>query len=255
MKRSLIPCVFTALLILSACETPPVLTGGGKEYECAHVSKSNIAGIIEESGDIASNDEYTYFAAITAPISSISIEKGDSVHIGDKLVTYDTTDYEHNVMQAELQSKQSEDSAKGQITKSNNYSAKYNQAVAEDQAYAVLYYISRENSNGITETQYTDDYQMQCEIDGLNKEIAKVSEEITNLNGEITKLSNEPNVDLDKISQKENEIADKNSRIAELKARLASVYPMQYTPEENMMLNDISNTMEDITRNWTQAKT
>ncbi|MCR5735523.1 MAG: efflux RND transporter periplasmic adaptor subunit, partial [Lachnospiraceae bacterium] len=46
-----------------------------------------------------------------------------------------------------------------------------------------------------------------------------------------------------------------NSRIAELKARLASVYPMQYTPEENMMLNDISNTMEDITRNWTQAKT
>ncbi|MCR4740099.1 MAG: efflux RND transporter periplasmic adaptor subunit [Lachnospiraceae bacterium] len=244
-----------AVFILSACEEPVSAIGGGKEYECAHVSKSNIAGIIEESGDIAGNDEYTYYAAISAPISSISIEKGDAVRIGDKLVVYDTSDYEHNMMQAELQSRQSEDSAKGQIAKSNTYSAKYNKAVADDMAYSVLYYISRENSNGITETQYTDNYQMQCEIDGLNKEIAQVSEEITNLNGEMTKLLNEPVVNYELIESKENEVADKNNRIAELRSRLASIYPQSYTPEENMMLNDISNTMEDITRNWTQART
>ncbi|MCR5108571.1 MAG: HlyD family efflux transporter periplasmic adaptor subunit [Lachnospiraceae bacterium] len=257
MKKPFIAGMLLATILIGAAATLTAFNFGsrGKEYEAAHATRGSVAGIIEETGDISSNDEYTYYAAISAPISSISIKKGDSVSIGDKLVTYDTKDYEHNVIQAELQSKQSEDTANGQISKSNNYSAKYNQAVADDQAYAVLYYISRENGDSITETRYSTNYQMQCEIDGLNRQIAEVSEEIVNLQSEMTKISNSDNPDPNLINEKENAIADKNNRVAELRSTLASIYPQSYTPTENMQINDISNQMEDISRNWTQART
>ncbi len=225
--------------------------GRGKEHETGRVYQGSIAGSIEETGSIDSDEEYTYFAGVTAPIANIAIEEGDEVVYGEKLVEYDVEEYERNAEQAALTRAQSEDSSKGQIGKSDSYRAKYNKAVEDDNTYAVLYWWERETSDFISEDQYQENWNTENRAAELNTCIAAKNKEIAEKNTELLndELSEEDREHIEK------EISQLREDIADAQVELASLPQLMLNPEEYQINNDVSNIMEDITRNWNETKT
>ncbi|MBQ7562742.1 MAG: HlyD family efflux transporter periplasmic adaptor subunit [Lachnospiraceae bacterium] len=225
--------------------------GRGKEHEAEQVSLGSIAGVIEESGDIDSNEEYTYYSGVSAPISYIAIETGDEVTRGEKLVEYDVEDFERKLSVASLTREESENNSKGQISQSNAWQAKYNQAVADDNTYAVLYWWEREVGDNISEDQYSDNWSVQNRSKELNQCIAAKNEEIARKQTSLL----DDDLDEDDIEDISREISVLREDIAAAQTELAGLPVMQLDPTENQMRNDVSNVMEDITRNWNETKT
>ncbi len=251
MKKSL-KIVIPILLILGAGGflLTAFASGNGKEHETFRVRRDRISGSIEESGDIEGETDYTYYAQVSAPVSMMGLKVGDVVNKGDKLLTYDVTDYERTVSQASISRQQSEDNAKGQIEQSDKNQSRYNKAVADDQAYSVLYYLERESANSQNEAQYSENWNIQCERDSISKEIAKKQGEVGGKEAELATTE-----DPERAQTLSKEISDLNKQIGDLQSGYYSLAPAQLSPEEYANLNDTNNVMEDITRNWTQSKT
>ena len=220
-------------------------------YQTATIEKGNIAGKIEESGNLSGEIEKIYYAKISAPVQSFSIKEGDSIKKGDLLLSYDVSDLEYSVKEASLTREQSEKDYDGQVAKSNQYAAQYAKAQADDVAYAGLYAMHREQQQALEEGQYAQDYQIQCSVDGVNRRIAEkksVLQDKTQELGEIQDLESK------KAKELQEEIDDLNDDLAGLNKELVSAPPQGYTPDEYAVANDTGNVMEDIVRNWEQAK-
>lgn len=254
-KKLLSGICISALLIAGAGTLTAFGIGGGKQHQTAHAERGSISGSVKESGDIEGETEYTYFAKVTAPIKDVDLKVGDLVKSGETLLTYDTDDMKRTVSEAGISREQSEMSTKGQIDKSNEYSAKYGKAASDDAAYATLYALEREYGDSIDESQYSDNWEIRRRSDSINASIASKNEEIASKKSDIADLdSKDPDYSKDYKNLNED-IAELNEDIAGLEKDLASLPPTEYTPEEYEKLNDTSNWMEDITRNWTEAKT
>ena len=247
--------IFTLLLIIIlAAGAAALLTafgiGGGKQHEAAPAKKGSIAGIIKESGDIEGEKDQVYFARVSAPVKSVDLKVGDLVKAGEVLLTYDTEDLERTVSEASINREQSEANAKGQIDRSNEYSAKYSKAASDDAAYAQLYALEREYKNSQEEGQYKEDWDINRRRDSINSSIASKNETIAEKKKDIAKSD-----DLDEIEELNEDIAELNEDIASLEKEKASLPTTERTPGEYETYNDTSNWMEDITRNWKQAVT
>ncbi|MCR5788965.1 MAG: HlyD family efflux transporter periplasmic adaptor subunit [Lachnospiraceae bacterium] len=225
--------------------------GRGKEHETGKIYLGSIAGSIEETGSIGSDEEYTYFAGVTAPVASIAIEEGDEVRFGEKLLEYDVEDFERNAEHAALTRVQSEDTSKGKIGKSDSYQAKYNKAVDDDNTYAVLYWWQREASDYISEDQYQENWNTEKRATELNTCIASKNQQIAEKS---TKLLDGGLSDEDR-QQLEKDISGLKEDIARAQVELAALPQLALTPEEYRLNNDVSNMMEDISRNWNETKT
>lgn len=243
------------MFVLAACG---ILTafglGGGKMHEVAAVTKGEVIGSVKESGNIDGDEEYTYYARVTAPVETLTIKVGDIVKAGDTLLTYDVSDYERSVSEAAISREQSEDEVKGKIDKSNEYSSKYNKAVNDDNAYAILYAWQRESADSQEESQYSEDWDIQCEADNLERRIAEKKEKIAEKKTEYEELSADDQAG-DEGKKISEDIAKLNEDIAGIEKGLAGLPPSEMNPEEHARYNDTTNLMEDINRNWTQAKT
>ena len=256
INKKLISGVCIVALIGAAAGTLTAFgIGGGKQHEASYVKKGSISGIVKESGDIEGEDEYTYFARVSAPIEYVDLKVGDLISKGDVLLTYDTDDFERTVSEAGISREQSEMSAKGQIDKSDEYSAKYGKAAAEDAAYATLYALEREYGDKIDEGQYTDNWNTKRASDSINASIASKNEEIAEKKADLADLDPDDEDYSDDYRSLNKDIAELNEDIAGLNKNLASLPPTELDPDEYARLNDTSNWMEDITRNWTEAKT
>ncbi len=255
MKKSRI--VFTLVAVSAVVAGTGILSafgmGGGKQHEVSFVTKGSIAGSVKESGNIEGDEEYEYFAKVSAPVETLNIKVGDMVKAGMQLMTYDTSDYERSVSEAAITREQSEEDVKGKIGKSDEYSAKYNKATADDNAYAVLYAWQRESSDSQDESQYSENWNIKCEYDNIQRSIADKKEEIADKETDYAKLSTADQAG-DKGKKIEEKIAELNDDIAELNRNLAGLPPSQMSPEEYAKYNDTTNVLEDINRNWTQAK-
>ncbi len=242
------------LIIILAAGAAALLTafgiGGGKQHEAAMAQKGSIAGIIKESGDIEGEKDQVYFARVSAPVKSVDLKVGDLVKEGEVLLTYDTEDLERTVSEASISREQSEENAKGQIDKSNEYSAKYSKAASDDAAYAALYALEREYKNFQEEGQYKEDWDINRRRDSINSSIASKNEKIAEKKKDIAKSD-----DTDEIEELNDDIAELNEDIASLETERASLPATERTPGEYETYNDTNNWMEDITRNWKQAVT
>ncbi len=247
-----------ALLILTVLITAGILSafrfGGGKIHQTEKAFRGSIEGSIEETGEIEGEKEYTCFANVTAPVLSFPLKEGDVIQKGDTLLLYDSRDLIHSVSQAAITRIQSEEDAAGKIKKSNEYKSKYDQAAFEDAAYAGLYWLERESLDLLTEGQYAKGYYIECDADGIRRRIAKKQEDVADKQAEYAGLSEEAKAAEQGLSL-QREIAELNSDIAELNGNLAGLPNSMMNPADNAKSNDTKNIMEDITRNWTQAKT
>ena len=244
-------CVPVIILSSAALILTAFFPGRGKEHEAEHVYRGSIAGAIKESGVTASDEEFTYFAEVSAPLSYVAVETGDEVVYGQKLAEYDVEDYERSAEQASLTRAQSEDSSQGQINRSNSFQAKYNKAIEDDNTYAVLYWWQREASDSLSESQYTDDYNNANRAIELNRCIAAKNEDIARKNTEML----EGDLSEDEILELEKDISGLKEDIAAAQTELASLPQAAPDPSENRLNNDVSNIMEDISRNWSETKT
>ncbi len=262
MKKIIIRVVIIAVIILAA-GMMVFAAGRPRKMRGEAVKRGSITGVVKDSGDIHGEKEKIYYASVTSPLSKVSVKQGDSVKAGDMIVAYDASDLARSVSAAEIATMQARENYEGKLNKSNKYESKFNKAVEDDAAYAGLYWIYREKDDEITEGQYAENYQIQCEIDSLKKQIdekkKQISEKTGDLNDEtdygLKDTDDYDEDDIDDIKDLNEEIDDLNTEIAGLQAQLDGAPQQKMTPEENEEKNDTLNVMEDITRNWEQAKT
>lgn len=226
--------------------------GKPTSYSADEAVYAPVAEEVEVTGDVHGEQEITYYAQVTAPISMLSLTVGDSVNRDEQLIAYDTSDLEKAVEEAMLTAESSESNVKGQVKQSNDYQAKYNQATMDEMLYQYLYAAARADSNGLTQEQYQENWDIGCIADGISKRIAERQNSAAQKTREMETIE-------DKTSQQykdlASQVADLNAEITSLQKDLANLPKAQMTPEENEKLTNETNLMEDITRNWTQAKT
>lgn len=174
--------------------------------ETAQVLKGDITQKIETSGSVGSEESKTYFATVGATVDSVSAVLGQPVEKGQLLLSYDTTDMENEIKQAEYESKISELGADATLATINNSQKKANEA-AINYNDAVKYV-----------QHYTD-----C-VNQANAQLAKVSElsaQQASLQEEINALSEKlaAKPDSEKLSQK---LKDKQKELKQVEKQLAS---------------------------------
>jgi len=234
----------------------------GESYRASEVTLSEISGKIKETGKIHGELDKVYYAGITAPVRSVSVESGDRVQKGEMILSYDSSDLERLLSEAELKTEQAELDYSGKVKESDSNASKYRSAKSDDDAYAALYWMYREKGNEIMEEEFARKYAIQCEIDSVNKEIAEKEKEIAESQHKKNKASGYGTKDEDDYTEKnvkdikkaQKEVDRLNEELSELKKGLYVTSAGAATPEENEALNDVNNVMEDITRNWTEAK-
>ncbi len=228
----------------------------------AKVSRGTVSGTVEESGRIRGVEEQVCYARVTSPLQEVYIQEGDEVRKGDLLLTYDDTDLERSAEEAEISRQQAEKDYAGRVGESDRYASKYAKAVQDDETYAVLYYLQRERGDSMTEEQYGKNYEIQCQIDGLNRQIAEKRREILDVTGDYNDVIDYGMKDPEdytkktrkKIRNTQEEINELEQQVQELTKALSSLPPAEMSPEESAELKDTENLLEDIARNWQEAK-
>jgi len=71
--------------------------GKPASYAAAEAAYASVAEEVEVTGDVHGEQETTYYAQVTAPISILTLSVGDSVSSGEQLLAYDTSDLEKAV--------------------------------------------------------------------------------------------------------------------------------------------------------------
>ncbi|NLG04419.1 MAG: efflux RND transporter periplasmic adaptor subunit [Clostridia bacterium] len=218
-----------------------------QEVTCGDLTES-----IDVSGKVHGEDKKTYYATVTAPISQIDVEAGNSVSANALIVAYDTSDLEKKNEEALLQAQASESGVKAEVTKSNQNAARYAKATAEEQLYQYLYAAWRNDSNGLTQQQYVEEYYRNCQSDSIQKSIAEKSQQAAQKNERLAQIEDKESEEYKKLMQ---EVADLNVSITGLQKDAANLPNAAMTPEEKAHATYNADLMEDIARNWTQSTT
>lgn len=261
-KSTVIKIAAAALLVAGIGGVSAYAMNMGTGYTAAYVSRKTISGSVKESGTIHGKEDKVYYAAVTAPVDKVNIKLGERVDKGYRLLSYDETELKRSTDEAAIKSEQAQLSLDGQLSSSDKYASKYNKAASDDEAYAALYWLYREQGDDITEEQFARSYEIQCQIDAVSKQIAEKKKEIAERTHDYndandygtTPSSELSEGDRDDMKDALEEIDSLNAQLEELSKGLAITSQGNMTPYENEALNDTNNVLEDIARNWTEAK-
>ncbi|MBQ7582948.1 MAG: efflux RND transporter periplasmic adaptor subunit [Lachnospiraceae bacterium] len=227
--------------------------GGATAYSTASVETQSIAERVEATGDVHGENRTTYYSSITAPIDFFTMSVGDTVKKGSKVVGYDMTDLERAREQAELSALSAENTMNGQVTASNSNAAKYKQAKDDVEIYKYTYALYRQAGDALDQSQYQENWDINCAASGIQKDIAKKTGEINAKNVELEKAKMEGNNK--RAKQLIDEIESLNNDVAKLNADYAGLPPANLNPEEYARQIANGNWMSDAMRNWTEAAT
>lgn len=204
MNKGLVAGIAVVFIGAASAVTLSAFAGKPTEYSAMPAKFEGIAQTIEVSGDIKGEQSTTYYANVTAPISSYSLKVGDLVKSNDIVLMYDTEDLEKALSQAELTAQSSENTMNGQIAASDKKAALYNQAVEDTNTYMGLYAVVRASNDQVDQSQYQENWDINSISDGINRSIAakkseiaegkiaqsKQNEELAKKNEELTAISN-----------------------------------------------------------------
>ena len=221
-------------------------------YMVSEVQVGNVVGTVEATGEVHGEEKRTYYAEITSPVLSVPNKIGDKVSKGETLLNYRTEDLEQAVEEAKLNVAASESGYQARIKESSKYASKYAKALAEDAAYAALYAMQREDAQALEESQYSENYQRVCTLEGINKKILDKKEELSNKTNDYEELDDKTTKKAEDIKEDIDDIEDE---IASLESDVSNYQSSTYTPQEYSTQNDKSNVLADINRNWQEAKT
>lgn len=216
------------------------------------VTVGSVAEVVNVTGKVRGENEKTYYAEVSAPIAQMDLEVGDEIEKSAQVVAYETADLERMKAEAELRAAASENGVKAKVEQSNQNASRYAQASADEQAYQYLYALSRMDADALSQGQYQEAWDIQCEADSINKKIADKNKLIAEKTSQLNALADKTSEEAKNLT---GEIASLNGDVAGLQGSLASLPSGEMTPSENAHYTYDSNMMEDITRNWKQATT
>ncbi len=226
--------------------------GKPQSFVTETVTVGPIAEAVHASGKIRGETEKVYYAEVSAPIAQMELEVGDEITKAQKVVVYETADLERMKQEAELRAAASENGVKAKVEQSNQNASRYARASADEQAYQYLYALSRMDADTLSQGQYQENWDINCEADSINKKIADKNKQIAE---KTSRLNSLPDKNTEEAKNLAGEIASLNGDVAGLQGSLACLPPTEMTPAENAHATYEDNLMEDITRNWTQATT
>ena len=174
--------------------------------ETAQVLKGDITQKIETSGSVASEESKTYFATVGATVDTVTAVLGQTVENGQLLLTYDTTNLENEIKQAEYETKISELSADATLATINNAQEKAAEAAGnyEDAVKYVQHYTDCVNQ---ANAQLAKASELSAQQASLQEEIKVLSE----------KLAAKP--DSEKLNQK---LKDKQKELKKVEKELSA---------------------------------
>lgn len=147
--------------------------GGAAVVQTAQALKGNIIQKVETSGTVASEESKTYFADVSATVSSLAAVQGHMVKKGDLLLSYDTTDLENSIRKTEYETKIGEMGADATLANINNAQKKAAEAAVgyEDAVKYVQHYTDCVNSAKAQLAKATDLSEQQEQLQQDIKEL------------------------------------------------------------------------------------
>lgn len=137
----------------------------------------NVEQILDTSGEVNSELTKTYFSAVQAKVAECSVEAGNTVAVGETLLTYDTQDAELATKEADLTNRASQSGYQNSLTKNAENEAELADSAVQEQGYEYLVYKKKE------EIRYINDQisntQLNITIMNRDPDTSKSEEELT----------------------------------------------------------------------------
>ncbi|MBQ6788037.1 MAG: efflux RND transporter periplasmic adaptor subunit [Lachnospiraceae bacterium] len=207
------------------------------------IASAGITQTVEAEGYIESEQEKVYYADVSAPVASFSLENGDVVQTGELLVSYDTEDLDRSVVQANMQAKALEASYVGSVQQSREMKQAYQEAQAQDAMYQEI---------TVAAQQQVSDMQLNIEIvaDAVADQATEINQKIAQLRAEITQKNaiasndelsiEERNDYLQQAAWMEVEVAKLQKKLLTLEKTGAAPIDNRYFNEAEIFLSEVS---------------
>lgn len=262
-KKIIIPVAAVAAVAIFAAG----MSGSAEDKMVSKAEYADIKSTIDISGKVGVQDEITYYSKVNAYIQSAAYDAGDDVHKDDVIASYDMQEVQLALDNAKYNASMSENAYEAASEENNKNKAKYDTAAGEDNAYRKQYEETIEAINNIDLSQYSENTDIKdsyTEISNrileLNEAINEKTTELSNIQLKITLASFEGSGWSMKFLESQgetiqNEIKDLNNQVVELQKQIESLPQAQMNTEEYEQYLKLTTKLNDITRDWTQAKT
>ena len=207
------------------------------------VESAAITQTVEAEGYIESEKEKVYYAQVSAPVESFSLENGDLVQAGELLVSYDTEDLDRNVIQAKLQAQALECGYTGSVQQSREMTQAYEDAQTKDAEYQQAYQAVLTNVNDLQLNIEVVADSVEDQSKEINLQIAQLQAEIAQKNAIASddSLSAEDRNDyLQQAAWMEVEVAKLQKKLLGLTETGAKPIENRYFQEAELFLNEVA---------------
>lgn len=183
MKRKQVMKLVGVMVIIAAVAGTTAFAGTSAEKVSTEtVVSAAITQTVEVEGHIESENEKAYYAQVSAPVESFSLENGDLVETGEVLVSYDTEDLDRNVVQAKLQSQALQCGYAGSVQQSKEMTQAYEEAKTQDSFYQQAYQDVLTNVNDMQLNIEAAADSVEDQSKEINLKIAQLQAEIAQKN-------------------------------------------------------------------------
>lgn len=193
------------------------------------IESAGITQTVEAEGHIESEQEKVYYAAVSAPITTFSLENGDVVKAGEQLVSFDTEDLDRSVVQAKLQAEALEAGYVGSVQQSREMTQAYQAAKEQDVMY---------QEASVAMQQQVSDMQLNIEVvaDSVEDQTREINQKIAQLRAEITQknaIVTDDGLSLEDKNDYLQQAAWMEVEVAKLQKKLLTLEETGATPIEN----------------------
>lgn len=244
MKKGKIVKIAGGLLVLGAIAGTTAFAGTSSiKVTTQTIESAGITQKVEAEGHIESEREKVYYAGVSAPIASFSLENGDVVQAEAQLVRYDTEDLDRSVVQAELQTKALEAGYVGSVQQSKELKQAYQDAQTLDAIY---------QNASVAMQQQLGDMQLNIEVvaDSVEDKEKEINLKIAQLRAEITQKNaiasndelsaDDRNDYLQQAAWMEVEVAKLQKKRLTLEKTGATPIENRYFKEAEIFLSEVS---------------
>ena len=207
------------------------------------ITSAGITQSVKADGYVESENEKIYYASVSAPIETFSLENGDVVEEGEKLVSFDAEDLDYNATQAKLQAEALEAGYKGSVQQTNELAAAYQNAQAQDAAFLQIYQATLQNVNDVQLNIALVGDAVENKSDAIQIKIAQLQAEILQKNAlaaDDSLTAEDRNDYQEQAAWMEVEVAKLQKQLLELDDTGATPIENRYFQEAEMFLNEVN---------------
>lgn len=256
MKKKQVIKVLGVVVIIGAVAGTTAFAGNSSiKVTTQQVTQGNVVRSIEVEGHIETEQEKAYYAQVTAPVAEFDLKAGDVVKKGDKLVTYDTQDYDRSVEQAQLQAKAAQAGYAGSAAQSQEMTQAYEEAQAQEAMYQQAYEGALENVNDLQYNIAVVADAVDDKRDAINRDIAQVEIEIAQKNAKAADYDDEDRNDyLKEAAQLQIKLATLKKKLLDLPDSGAKPIEDRYFNEAQYYLNELATQRSQLQQEMLSTK-